>query len=88
MEMAHTAMPSYPELDPIYRYAQWNHQVLNALVGKAYLHLAEHFPTSGYAQQAYIALEKSTNLQAVSRDSLHPVKLQDRLLMTILEACT
>jgi transcriptional regulator with XRE-family HTH domain len=70
MEMAHTAMPKYPELDPIYQCAQWNHQALNALVGKAYLHLAEHLPNSDYAQLAHDALEKSTNLQAVSRDSL------------------
>jgi transcriptional regulator with XRE-family HTH domain/tetratricopeptide (TPR) repeat protein len=66
VELAYSAMPDYPELDPIYRCAQWNHQALNVLVGNASLHLAEKLHNDEYAQQANKAYEQAAILQTAN----------------------
>ncbi len=70
MEMAHTAMPSHPELDFSYRYIQFNASSLDHYEGIVYLHLTEHFPNGNYAQQAYYALEKSISKHPLNQSTL------------------
>ena len=58
VELAHSAMPAHPELDPLYQsFLRWDHSVLKSLEGKASLYLARHFPNSDYAQKAYAVLD-------------------------------
>jgi hypothetical protein len=61
-ELAHMTMPAHPELDPLYQsFLRWDHSVLDSLEGKAYLHLAGHFPDSDYAQKAYTVIDVPTS---------------------------
>jgi hypothetical protein len=70
IKIAHESMPSHPELEPSYQYIRWNQSELDALEGKSYLHLAEHSPSSEYAQKAYDVLVASTSKQSVGQDSM------------------
>jgi hypothetical protein len=69
-ELAHSAMPTYPELDPFSQCIRFNHSALDTGEGIAYLYLAEHSPKSDYAQKAYDAFDEATNKQAVGPDDL------------------
>jgi hypothetical protein len=65
-ELAHIAMPSYPELDPFYQSVRLGASELEQVEGKMYLCLAEHFPKGGYAQKAYNVFNKATSQQSMS----------------------
>jgi hypothetical protein len=69
-EQAKIAIPEHPELDRMFQYILWDLQVLESLAGKSFLHLAEHFPNSQYAQMAYDVLEASTGKQAVDQERM------------------
>ena len=59
-------MPSHPELDFWYRCIQFNASGLDKYKATMCLHLAEHFPESDYARQAYNALEESISKQPLN----------------------
>jgi hypothetical protein len=64
IEMARLAMPKHPELDAFFPHIGLGHSELDQFEGLVYLYLAERFPKSGYARQAYDAFDKSTSKQA------------------------
>jgi DNA-binding XRE family transcriptional regulator len=65
-ELAHIAMPSYPELDPFYEGIRMGKSELEQAEGKMYLYLAEHFPNSDYAKLAHDAFNKATSKKSMS----------------------
>ena len=64
MEMARSAWPDNPELDPLFRCILHNLSELDQFDGKALLCLAERIPNSKYARQAYDLFEKSASQTA------------------------
>src|SRR5579885_2041041 len=64
--LAQEYFPMYPENDPSFIYADCGQNTLYQWTGKMYLQLAEHFPDSGYQQQAAKNLLQSIGVTSIS----------------------
>jgi hypothetical protein len=58
-EMARLTIPTYPELDPLYKYVRVGSSELDQFEGKSCLYLAERTHNRRYAQLAHDAFDKS-----------------------------
>ncbi len=66
MELAQNHFPTHPEQDPSFLYADCGLDTLYQWEGRMCLDLAVHYPESGYQQQAWDALVKSTAVPAIT----------------------
>lgn len=69
IEQSRTAMPKYPERDPLYRLIDFGLADLDRIEGRVYLCLAEKRSNSEYAEKAYNAFAQGTSKQATSSRS-------------------
>ena len=70
IEMTKQTMPTFPELDTLWRCIHFGVSEIDQLQGKTYLYLAESFPNSSYTRKAYDIINGSINKQVISKGFL------------------